>query len=526
MCPNKFSTNLSSEESYNDNEIYSSFDFGSYEPLSVVHQIRGSILQRIKLKQPVLPDIDGREESKADIIRALLSGSHPYLVSEEGTGKTRLAKSLTGLLPAIPVIKGCPYHDDPKWSHELLCPRCAASNNPVKEYGIDFIAGEKRFSRIQGNEYTNEAKLLGLKDIQAIVGGKSPADPQIFIGTGAFRANRGVLFVDELPAIRTKVQVLFHPILEENKAILEEYQWEHPLDLIVVATGNPTGFSHVNDIPRPLLDRLETVYMDLPDEQIERDIMLTETFRIHSEQDNVTEKVTVPFVTFDDIKRKVGVPWWILEIVNRAVRHSRICPYVEKKASIRATIRSLDHTYASIEMETRQVANLRHAYHGLRLALRGRIELRADIIDFDNPKKTFNLGETLVEDFIWNVLEDLPNETGFLGDCNREKLGSELNSLISSEELPLASGKIPQAILVKYDEVNKAIQWMRKVSPEKVGSKLNNDLERVLYDTEDINIMEEFNYSAMEFLINICIHSGTLNNVKASQFFIPGKYKN
>src|ERR1035437_1590429 len=242
--------------------------------MPVTHQIRGAILQRIKNRIPVFPEMDGREDVKADVARALLSGAHPYLVSEEGTGKTRLARSLTNLLPSIPIIKGCPYNDDPKWPQERLCPRCRAVDDPVKEFGIDFVPNTHRFSRIQGNEYTNEAKLLGLKDIQAIAHGKSPADPAVFTGTGVLRANRGILFVDELPSIRTKIQVLFHPILEEKKAILEEYNWQHPLDLIFVATGNPTGFAHVNDIPRPLLDRLELIYMDLPDEEVEKKIIL------------------------------------------------------------------------------------------------------------------------------------------------------------------------------------------------------------------------------------------------------------
>jgi len=163
MFPNRFL-----RKSYNDKRLGSSFNLESYQPLPVAYQLRGSILRRIRAGQPVLPEIDGREETKADVIRALLSGAHPYLVSEEGTGKTRLARSLTGLLPEVPVIRGCPYHDDPKWPSELLCPRCRDSKNPVKEFGIDLVPGTKRFSRIQGNEYTNEAKLLGLKDIQAI----------------------------------------------------------------------------------------------------------------------------------------------------------------------------------------------------------------------------------------------------------------------------------------------------------------------------------------------------------------------
>ncbi len=175
-------------KSYSNKVISSSLNLDGYEPMPVAHQLRGVILRRIGQGQPVLPEIDGREEMKADVIRALLSGSYPYLVSEEGTGKTRLARSLTRLLPPIPVIAGCPYHDDPKWPAELLCPRCKASKNPAKEFGIELVGGQRRFSRIQGNEYTNEAKVLGLKDIQAIAQGRSPSDPRVFTGAGVLNS--------------------------------------------------------------------------------------------------------------------------------------------------------------------------------------------------------------------------------------------------------------------------------------------------------------------------------------------------
>jgi Mg-chelatase subunit ChlI len=115
-----------------------------------------------------------------------------------------MARAISNLLPPIPVVKGSPYNDDPRWPSHRLSPWCRASVDPVREFGITWLPGEKPFSRILGNEYTNEAKLLGLKDIQAIAQGKSPSDPSVFTGTGVFRANRGVLFIDELPAIRTR----------------------------------------------------------------------------------------------------------------------------------------------------------------------------------------------------------------------------------------------------------------------------------------------------------------------------------
>ena len=512
------------KESYNSGQQASTFDLASYQPMPVVYQLRGTILQRLKAGRPLLPQIDGREETKADVVRALLSGAHPYLVSEEGTGKTRLARSLTTLLPSIPIIKGCPYHDDPKWPPDWLCPRCRASSNPVKEFGIEIVAGAKRFSRIQGNEYTNEAKLLGLKDIQAIAQGKSPSDPLVFTGTGVFRANRGILFIDELPAIRTKVQVLLHPILEEKKAILEEYNWEHPLDLVLIATGNPRGFSHVNDIPRPLLDRLEPIYMDLPEEEVEKEIMLKETFRVRPGQDTNSGADEQLSLSLQEIVRKVAAPWWIIDIVNKAVRYSRICPYVEKSASIRATNRALDHTYASVELENRRVANLRHAYYGLRLALRARIGLRSDLIDFDNPKKAFTLGDKLTEDFIWNVFEDRRGQPGLLDSCDKQALGSELSSLFTSE-IDFTRGRIPSALVSDYDEVRKALQWVRQVAAEKVNQALISEPERKIYDSNETEIVEEVNYSALELLANICVHEGTLGQNEAGRVFIARKFR-
>src|SRR4030065_2889510 len=89
------------------------FNLQRYQPLPVAYQLRYSILDRIKKGEDPLPDIQGRQEVKKDVLRALLSGAHPYLVSEEGTGKTRIARSVPSLLPPIYKKKGCPYYANP-----------------------------------------------------------------------------------------------------------------------------------------------------------------------------------------------------------------------------------------------------------------------------------------------------------------------------------------------------------------------------------------------------------------------------
>jgi Mg-chelatase subunit ChlI len=467
-----------------------------YEPLPVSSLVRYSILRSIRNGTEVFETIHGREQVKRDMIRTLLSGAQPYLVSEEGTGKTRMARSIGALLGPVPKIKGCPYNDDPKWPRERLCPRCRASTDPVKDYGIEWIDGYERFSRIQGNEYTNEAKLLGLKDIQAIARGMSTKDPLAFAGTGVFRANRGVLFVDELPAIRTKVQVLLHPIIEEGKAILEEYNWQYPLDLVVVATGNPEGFSHVNEVPRPLIDRLETIYMDLPEEEVELAIMMMERFGVRNGQ---KQEVAVPaeFPIAEDARRKVLAPWWILSLLNKSVRQSRICRWLDKKASIRGTTRAIDHTYSSTEMDGRSVVNLRDAGDGLKLALRGRVQLRQDHIDFDNPRETMRKVDELSEDLLRNGLIDLGDEIA--GDWERTELEKSLDLMIDSPR-----GNWP-GIVRDSAVLREKLGEIERMGREKLK------LERLVGDDEGLtaaiekeqSVQDEYLTGAAEFILAI-----------------------
>jgi Mg-chelatase subunit ChlI len=468
-----------------------------YRPIPTSYLLRYSILKRIKSGEEILGEIDGREHVKEDVVRALLSGAQPYLVSEEGTGKTRLARSISNLLPPVPRIKGCPYNDDPKWPRTRLCPRCRESANPAAEFGVEWISGQERFSRIQGNEYTNEAKLLGLKDIQAIARGMSPKDPLAFAGTGVFRANRGVLFIDELPAIRTKVQVLLHPIIEEKKAILEEYNWEYPLDLIVVSTGNPEGFSHVNEVPRPLLDRLETVYMDLPDEGVEFSIMMMERFG-GKDGAGPEEVSPVEFPSPEDVKRSVLAPWWILSLINKAARQSRTCRWLDKKASIRGTTRAIDHTYSSTEIARRRVTMLRDVTAGLKLALRGRVQLRQDLVDFENPRETIRKIDELSEDLVRNALLDLGNEVS--GNWDRELIEKEVTGLTA----------LPREEWADYMR-DSAVLKERLQEIEKMG-KAKFMLDRFVANDEDVlreverspKVQEEYLTSASEFIMNLC----------------------
>ena len=485
--------------------------------MPVAYELRYMMLKKLHDGEDPLPDIEGREETKLDVIRAVLSSSYPYLVSREGTGKTRLAESLAKLLPPVPKIKGCPYNCDPKWPESWKCPACRDKG----EIEIEIISGMQRYSRIQGNEYTNEAKILGVKDIQAIVQGESPTDPRAFIGTGVLRGNRGVVCVDELPAIPTKVQVLFHPMLQEGKIVLEEYNWVRPIDIFFVATGNPIGFSHVNRVPEPLLDRLELISMALPDEDIEREIMLKESFKVHEEFfiDRTKTKAESPiYVKPTELRRRSYSPWWIVDTIEKTVRYTRNCPNIDRGSSIRGSIKSLDHTLSSAEISGRQITSLKDAADGLKLALRGRIRLRSDLISFDDsPTEFMRRNDEVVEDILWYATRDV-GLTVLKGlDVDQNVLSEELKNVLTKEDT--------SKDISEFKTAYRAIRFMEENHPWESPSLLSGlgDLIRDSPEAVDLETLGQYRFSAIELLLHALSTSGVSEPVTGTNLFQPKK---
>jgi MoxR-like ATPase len=486
--------------------------------MPVAYELRYMMLRKLRSGEDPLPDIEGREETKKDVIRAVLSGCYPYLVSREGTGKTRLAESLARLLPPVPKIKGCPYNCDPKWPEEWKCPACQDDDDPE----IEFIGGRQRYSRIQGNEYTNEAKILGVKDLQAIVQGDSPTDPRAFIGTGVLRGNRGVVCVDELPAIPTKVQVLFHPMLQERRIILEEYNWVRPIDIFFVATGNPAGFSHVNRVPEPLLDRLELIPMGLPEEAVEREIMFKEGFRVMDDffADATRDRPQEPISARPtDLKRQAAAPWWIVDVVTKAARYTRDCPNIDRGASIRGSIKSLDHTISSAELRGAAVASLRDAADGLKLGLRGRIRLRADLVGFDDSPSAFMArNNEVVEDILWYAARDVGKQVLAVasGEADAGDLAAEVDGFLSAEPA--------HASLEEYPILEAAVGIVGELKTWE-SPTLVNGVEQVIRENPaaaEPEALAEYRASAVELLANALLAEKAVQGFAAQdRLYVP-----
>jgi hypothetical protein len=240
--------------------------------------------------------------------------------------------------------------------------------------------------------------------------------------------------------------------------------------------------------------------MRLPDEPVERDIMFRERFRVYDEffTESADEAPQEPlYVTAASLKRKVAAPWWIVDTIVKTTRYTRDCPNIDRGASIRGSIKALDHTYSATEMRGGRVSSLGDAAEGLQLALRGRVRLRADLIGFDD-RESEQMSQTakVVDDVLWYAVRDV-GERILTGLEESRALSREVSELLSDNGTPPGE-------LESYPAFGVALEWMNETGPEEL-EHLVTDLEDQLRgglagaDPRDV---EEYRRSALELLGN------------------------
>ncbi len=82
---------------------------------SVKTEIRQNLIARLAAGEPTLPGIVGFDDTVTpEVERALLAGHDLVLLGERGQGKTRLIRTLVGLLDEwTPIVAGCEINDHP-----------------------------------------------------------------------------------------------------------------------------------------------------------------------------------------------------------------------------------------------------------------------------------------------------------------------------------------------------------------------------------------------------------------------------
>jgi len=285
-----------------------------HEHVGVKEELRRNLLQRMRSGEDRFPGVVGYEETVApELERALLAGHDVVLLGERGQGKTRLLRSLVGLLDEwTPVIAGSELNEHP------YSPLTPASRRRVQaeddDLAVDWLHRSLRYGEKLATPDTSVGDLIGDVDPVKVAEGRTLGDPETIHFGLVPRTNRGIFAINELPDLAERIQVSLLNVLEERDIQVRGYQLRLPLDVLLVASANPEDYTNRGRIISPLKDRFGAEVRTHYPLEVALEVQL-----VQQEADTVAE-----------------VPEHLVEVLARFTRAVRESPAVDPASGVSA----------------------------------------------------------------------------------------------------------------------------------------------------------------------------------------------
>jgi magnesium chelatase subunit I len=226
-----------------------------WKSIPVAEEIRRNASARIAAGQPLVTGVLGFEHTVLpQLENAVLAGHDVILLGERGQAKTRIIRSMVGLLDEwLPIVAHSEINDDPfhpvsRFAKDLLAE--AGEDLPVS-----WVHRSERYGEKLATPDTSIADLIGEVDPIRVAEGRYLSD-ELTIHYGLVpRLNRGIFAVNELPDLAERIQVGLLNVLEERDVQIRGHRVRLPLDIMLVATANPEDYTNRGRIITPLKDR-------------------------------------------------------------------------------------------------------------------------------------------------------------------------------------------------------------------------------------------------------------------------------
>jgi magnesium chelatase subunit I len=204
-------------------------------------------------KQHIYPftAIVGQEKMKEalilNIINPTLSGV--LIRGEKGTAKSTAVRALAQILPAIEVVKECPFQHAPDETHSVCreCIRSECSRNILDNLAVETV--RRGIQVVELPVGATEDRVVGTMDLEhALKKGEKRVEPGILAA-----AHRGILYVDEVNLLDDHVVdvLLDSAAMGVNTIEREGVSFTHPARFTLVGTMNPEE----GELRPQLLDR-------------------------------------------------------------------------------------------------------------------------------------------------------------------------------------------------------------------------------------------------------------------------------
>src|SRR6186713_1742486 len=226
-----------------------------WESVPVKEEVRRNAIDLIRAGEPLFASVLGYEDTVLpQLENALLAGHDVIFLGERGQAKTRMIRSLTGLLDEwMPAVAGSEINDDP------YHPVSRHARDLVEEMGdatpIDWVHRDERFGEKLATPDTSIADLIGEVDPIKVAEGRYLSD-ELTLHYGLVpRTNRGIFAINEIPDLAERIQVGLLNVLEERDVQIRGYKVRLPLDVMLVASANPEDYTNRGRLITPLKDR-------------------------------------------------------------------------------------------------------------------------------------------------------------------------------------------------------------------------------------------------------------------------------
>ena len=226
-----------------------------HELRTVKEELRENLVSALRAGEDPFPGVVGIEDTvRPQLERALLAGHDLVLLGERGQGKTRLLRTIVGLLDEwTPVIEGSELHEHPYEPVTVWARRTVAEHGDSTP--VAWRHRSERYGEKLATPDTSVGDLIGDVDPVKVAEGRTLGDPETVHYGLVPRTNRGIFAINELPDLAERIQVSLLNVLEERDIQVRGYALRLPLDLLLVASANPEDYTNRGRIITPLKDR-------------------------------------------------------------------------------------------------------------------------------------------------------------------------------------------------------------------------------------------------------------------------------
>ncbi|NBP50342.1 MAG: magnesium chelatase [Actinobacteria bacterium] len=339
-----------------------------WQSVPVKEEMRRNAVARVSAGQPLFAGVLGYEDTvMPQLENALLAGHDIVFLGERGQAKTRMIRSLTGLLDEwMPVVAGSEINDDPfhpvsRHARDLVAQRGDAAP-------IEWVHRDDRYGEKLATPDTSIADLIGEVDPIKVAEGRYLSD-ELTIHYGLVpRTNRGIFAINELPDLAERIQVGLLNVLEERDVQIRGYRVRLPLDVLLVASANPEDYTNRGRMITPLKDRFGS------------------QIRTHYPRDAATEMAIVRAEARESTIADVRVHWpeFMEDVVATISQAARASSLVNQRSgvSVRLTVANRELLGANavrraLRLGEREVAPRIGDLAALAPAMAGKIEIEA-----------------------------------------------------------------------------------------------------------------------------------------------------